>query len=177
MAHPGKYEDFTAPWGDGEIDVEKVKRLVWNARVAEHEAGEKLATAQAELTKAKQEHETADQKAAREAAELREKAEKSGDQALENARLRIALEKKLTLAQAKRLVGTTEAELLADADEYIKEHNIGGDAGSGSGEEGSGKPPVQQRPSTSNLRTGAENDADPQDDLSDPRKLLPPRRR
>lgn len=37
----------------------------------------------------------------------------------EAARLRVALEKGLTPAQAKRLVGTTEEELSADADELL----------------------------------------------------------
>lgn len=47
------------------------------------------------------------------------------------ARLEVALEKGLTLTQAKRLVGTTKDELAADADELLAD--LGGKSGGGAG--------------------------------------------
>ena len=77
----------------------------------------------------------------------------------ELARLRVAMRKNLTEAQAKRLIGTTEEELEADADELLDSF--------GSKEAGSetGKP---TRPKE-RLRSGAAPDEEP--DETDPRKL------
>lgn len=47
--------------------------------------------------------------------------EAAGPLRLENARLAVALEKGLTLTQAKRLVGNTAEELAADADALLEE--------------------------------------------------------
>ncbi|MEU1200108.1 hypothetical protein ABZ446_28335 [Streptomyces sp. NPDC005813] len=57
----------------------------------------------------------------------------------ENTRLKVALAKGLTLAQASRLSGSTQAELEADADAYLTE--IGQTGGSGNG----GTPPPPPR--------------------------------
>jgi len=63
------------------------------------------------------------------------KAEQDAQNAqIENARMRVALEKGLTPSQAKRLVGSTEAELAADADELLADLKPGrpeGDVGQG----------------------------------------------
>lgn len=53
---------------------------------------------------------------------------KVGPLELDNARLQIALEKGLTLSDARRLVGSTRDELLADADEFLKDHPRNGQA-------------------------------------------------
>lgn len=84
----------------------------------------------------------------------------------ELARLRVAMRKGLTEAQAKRLVGETEEELEADADELLASFghkDAGGDAG---------KP---TRPKE-RLRSGAAPEEEP--DETDPRKLadMVPRR-
>jgi hypothetical protein len=56
----------------------------------------------------------------------------------ENTRLRVALEKGLTIAQANRLSGSTKEELEADADAYLSEI---GQTGAGTTETGATPPP------------------------------------
>lgn len=66
------------------------------------------------------------------AIERAEKAEKDLTPAqTQVARLEVALEKGLTLTQAKRLVGSTKDELAADADELLAD--LGGKSGGGAG--------------------------------------------
>ncbi len=65
------------------------------------------------------------------------------------ARLEVALEKGLTLTQAKRLVGTTKDELAADADELLAD--LGGKSGGGAG----GK-----RPDARQLQSGSRGNGD-----------------
>lgn len=72
------------------------------------------------------------------------------------ARLSVALDKGLTKTQAKRLVGETEEELAADADELLKDFQ--GDDGQ--------EPPRRPR---ERLRPGAAPAAEPEE--SDPAKL------
>lgn len=79
----------------------------------------------------------------------------------ELARARIALRKGLTEAQAKRLVGDTEEELEADADEYLKDLKPAGD------DDGDESPP-SRRP-TERLRPGTRSRAEPEE--TDPAKL------
>lgn len=145
MAFP-KYEDFKAPWeeADEEVDAEKAKKLVYNARKAEHDATEKAKARAAEVEErdaaleaykeaekaAKRENETDLEKIKRENAELEkqlEDAKKDKGPARETLLLEVALEKGLTKVQAKRLVGDTLEELLADADEYLKDVKPAGD--------------------------------------------------
>ena len=77
----------------------------------------------------------------------------------ELARLRVAMRKNLTEAQAKRLIGTTEEELEADADELLDSF------GDKTPPDKDGKP---TRPKE-RLRSGAAPDEEP--DETDPRKL------
>lgn len=82
-------------------------------------------------------------------------------------RAEVALEKGLTLAQAKRLSGTTRDELSTDADAYREEHGLGAnDDGKGGGKPAgsSGKPPGGGKP-TEDLRGGGDPDADPPVDV------------
>jgi hypothetical protein len=70
-------------------------------------------------------------------------------------RLRVGLRKNLTEAQAKRLIGTTEEELEADADELLATF----------GAQPSGEAPVSTTRPTENLRGGGNPDTDPEPDL------------
>ncbi|MGW4114816.1 hypothetical protein ACWEFJ_28410 [Actinosynnema sp. NPDC004786] len=79
----------------------------------------------------------------------------------ENVRLRIALSKGLTLKQAMRLVGDTEEELEADADDFLAE--LGEKPGRTDKTD-----KVKTRPRTA-LKGGARPDEEP--DETDPRKL------
>jgi hypothetical protein len=71
-------------------------------------------------------------------------------------RLRVGLRKNLTEAQAKRLIGNTEEELEADADDLIA--TFGGQGGS--------EAPVSKTRPTENLRGGGDPDTEPEPDLS-----------
>ena len=85
---------------------------------------------------------------------------------LELARVRVAIRKGLTESQAKRLVGETEEELEADADEFLKDIKPGGNGNSDSSDSRNRRTPRE------NLRrgnAGAGDDAD--DGENDPRKL------
>lgn len=73
-------------------------------------------------------------------------------------RLRVGLRKGLTEAQARRLVGTTDEELEADADELVA--SFGAPAGGGT------TPPVGTIRPTENLRGGGDPDDEPEADLS-----------
>ena len=79
----------------------------------------------------------------------------------ELARARVALRKGLTEAQARRLVGDSEEELEADADEYLKDIKPADD------DEGEESPP-SRRP-TERLRPGTRSRAVPEE--TDPAKL------
>lgn len=139
-----KYEDFKAPWEEAgeEVDAEKAKKLVYNARKAEHEAtekvkerGEKLSEAEEALKvykkaeeEAKRANETETDKIKRERDEALEALEKAKTAKPEKTRnelvLEIALEHKLTKTQAARLVGDTEEDLQKDAKALKEELGI-----------------------------------------------------
>jgi hypothetical protein len=182
MALP-KFEDWTPPWGsdDSAFDVEKAKKRIYDllsdkeTSKAKHEAAiaelaEKHKAAQAKVD----EFETANLS---EVEKLRRELEQAkatpaqGDN-LELARLRIALNKGLTESQVKRLIGSTEEELLADADAYMQEHGL---AKSETGEQEQGSGPPARRP-VGELRTGMDLDAPESFNPADLAGLLPPRR-
>lgn len=135
---PGKVEDWKAPWEvdkDGEdvaeedqkLDAARLKRYLFGLlkdkarfrtqvnelttnntaleeQIAAADDPEKVKKLQADLVKAQKERDDA----------------KSGA-GLEVIKLRVALEKGLTARQAKRLQGTTEEEIEADADEILED--------------------------------------------------------
>ncbi len=143
-----KFEDWTPPWGkdDEAFDPAKAKKLIYGLTADKHKLGEDKATLQGKVTeteKQRDEHkaaldeiarkdETETDRLKRELKEAQEAKEKPTDSS-EVLRLRVALDKGLTLKQAARLVGSTEAELAADADEYVKE--LGKTEGEGEGAE------------------------------------------
>lgn len=169
-----KFEDWTPPWGEEECDPAKAARLIYNL----HADKERLQTRLTESDQAREEaqakiteHETKDlselERVQRELAELKAAPPKTDDTAL--ARYEIALDKGLTRAQAKRLVGASREELSADADAYIEEHGLNG--------ERDGERPPSRRPQP-RLSTGLDT-GDNDTGTTDPSKLagqLPPRR-
>lgn len=76
------------------------------------------ATAAAELAKIRDARKSDEERRAEAAVAIEKRATESD---LRAARAEIALEKGLTLAQAKRLVGATREELEADADEVLRD--------------------------------------------------------
>lgn len=150
----GKFEDWTPPWGDDDekLDVDQVKRLLYNLQVSEQSLlTEKtnLTTSVNDLTAKLEERDRGDEtEAQRLARELEETKAKAADP-LEIVRLRVALEKGLTLKQAGRLRGANEEELTADADEYLEE--VGGKVKPKEGEEGEGEG-EEPKPDPSGLR-------------------------
>lgn len=98
--------------------------------------------------------------------EARTKAEKAAaDATQEAARLRVALNKGLTEVQAKRLIGETQEELEADADELLASFQKEEDGSSGK-ESQEGK---KSETPKGGERTGATGDTDGEE--TDPRKL------
>lgn len=134
-----KFEDWKAPWekneGD-EIDAEKAKAFIYSllqreekALAAADAAKKSLETVQSEkdalqktIDDKAREGESETERLQREMAELQKRLdEKPKGDDIETIRLRVALDKGLTLSQAKRLVGTTEEEILADVEELLKD--------------------------------------------------------
>ena len=98
--------------------------------------------------------------------EARTKAEKTAAEATqEAARLRVALSKGLTEVQAKRLIGETQEELEADADELLASFEKKDDGSTGK-ESLEGK---KSETPKGGERTGATGDTDGEE--TDPRKL------
>jgi len=138
---------------DGEHDY-KAGEAKWKAMSRKHEAEAK---ANKDAAKKLADMEDADKS---EVQKLTDKATASDKAAAsaggELSRLRVAMRKGLTEAQAKRLIGTTEEELEADADALLTEFTP---------PDKDGKP---TRPKE-RLRSGAAPDEEP--DETDPRKL------
>jgi hypothetical protein len=95
---------------------------------------------------------------------------KGGDSDLTAEKYRIALEKGLSAADARRLVGDTVEELEADADAFLEQHGGAGSASaskSGGGKGGQAPPSNRPKPK---VKTGtAADEAD--DEVVDPGKL------
>jgi uncharacterized protein with von Willebrand factor type A (vWA) domain len=125
----------------------------WKALSRKHEA---QAKANADAAKRLAEMEEAGKTEAQKFADKAAASEQAAAHAQQEvARLRVAMRKGLTEAQAKRLVGTTEEELEADADELLA--TFGASRAPGS-DTGAGRP---ARPKE-RLRSGASvGDADP----------------
>lgn len=113
---PQGTDDDAPPDTDGEHDY-KAGEAKWKAMSRKHEADAKTnRDAAKRLAEIEEANKTETQKAA-DKATLSDKA--AADAKSELARLRVAMRKGLTEAQAKRLIGTTEEELEADADELL----------------------------------------------------------
>lgn len=144
--------------GDGGEDP-TAELAKWKAMARKHEKQAKdNAAAAKRLADLEEAGKSEQQKAADKAAQAEKDA---ADARKELARLRVAMRKGLTEAQAKRLVGDTEEELEADAEELLESF--------GAEKNGDGKDDRSRRPQE-RLRAGASSDdGDPQE--KDPGKL------
>lgn len=146
---PEKIEDWNAPWetatGETEIDKARLKRYIFGLLGDKEKLQERLTTTSDERDELKKaadekarEGETETQKLEREKKELQAQLDAKGDDkgSDELLRLRVALKKGLNENDVKRLVGSTEEELLADADELLKSFGRGGNSEEGEGGEG-----------------------------------------
>jgi len=169
-----KFEDWTPPWKSDEFDADKAAKLIYNLHADKESlterATETAAEKDAKITELSGKVESFETKDLNEVERLKRENEKlknekpSGDD-LTSARLEIALEKGLTLQQAKRLAGGTRQEIAADADAYIAENGLGSPEGDG------GQVPPSNRPK-GNLKTGSERDNDEDDSSFDPAELV-----
>jgi hypothetical protein len=151
---PEDVKDWTAPWetatGETEIDKDKLKRYLFNLLGDKEKLQERLTESNTERDALKteaeakaREGETAEQKLARENAELKAAVEAAtkgdgSDVAKENLRLKVAIEKGLNKDQLKRLIGNTEEELLKDADELLASFGSHGKSEEGEGDANDG---------------------------------------
>jgi hypothetical protein len=136
--------------------IAKANREAANLRARLKEAEEKASKLD-ELEEAKK---SDIDKAKDTAKQLEERASKAEGEAL---RLRVAMRKGLTDAQAKRLMGATEEELEADADELLATFKTGDSTG-----DDKDKGPGSRRPHE-RLRGGGGPTPEPEE--TDPRKL------
>jgi len=136
-----EFSEWKAPWekSGADFDEARAKGLIYSLSKSEHEAGIKIAEIKTERDgfKAKvdefeRKDETEVERLRREVQERDERlAQSAGDDtSTEVMRLQVALDKGLTLRQAKRLVGKTLEELEADADDILD--TFGGSGKSGS---------------------------------------------
>lgn len=132
------FAEYKAPWDEDEdeFDEAKARKLLYNLdkdkyfingkaeKAAEDlkESNKALEIFKKAAEEAKHEDESAVEKLARKNKELEDQL-KSGAAATEreNLLLRVRLEKGLTEGQVKRISGETLEELLADADDYLKD--------------------------------------------------------
>jgi hypothetical protein len=133
-----KFEEWTPPWGtdDEQLDTDKVKKLIYDLKVDKEVLQDKNATLTTErdnvtrerddvkrqLDEKSREGESETDKLKREVQELKDAAAaaaKDPKDDVERLKLEVALDKGLTLVQAKRLLGTTKEELEQDADELV----------------------------------------------------------
>lgn len=140
---PGKGStERKPPWGDKDFDPDRAWRAIQKQRESEKQLKAKL-----------KEYEDRDKSESEKLAEDRDSHKSRADKAeSELARYKVAAAKGLTPGQAKRLVGSTEDELAADADEMLAE--LGGN-----GSTSTTKPKER-------LRGGGEPDDEPEEDLS-----------
>lgn len=128
------FTEWKRPWAEGEFDEEKAAKRIWDllsdreVATDKHEAKlAELTTQKTELQKKVDEVEsttlTAAQKLEKEKKDLEDKltARDTADEKLKVSRLELAVEHGLTKAEAKRLVGSTEEELKADAITLLEE--------------------------------------------------------
>lgn len=143
------------PWGDKDFDAEKAWKRIQAMDSDKKKLQDRLDKFEREQ-KEREDAEKSEQQKLQEALDAERK--RSGSASQEAARLRVALKKGLTETQAKRLVGESEEELEADADELLASFKPDDDAGQ----------EPRRRP-RERLRPGAAPSAEPEE--SDPAKL------
>lgn len=182
------YEDWTPPkflqGEDDEIDMERVK-LEFYTRESENaqyrQSNRQLKSQVADLrSQVNGDDDDDDGDESDDTPDVSSKKSKNEGKgqgpSLNEIRLKIALEKGLTINQAKRLVGSTEEELEADAVAYMEEHGIT-QRSDKDDDEGDDAPPSNQpprrQPRRSDVTSGSErggDDAEPS--FYDPAKLI-----
>lgn len=127
-----KFEDYRAPWEteageDAEIDKGKLKKYIHGLLVDKDrlqgqvtEVTAKRDELQTQVDESARKSESDAERQERERRESEQRDSKNKELSLENLRLKVALDKGLTAVQARRLLGNTEEELAADADELVK---------------------------------------------------------
>jgi hypothetical protein len=179
---PEKVEDWKAPWetetGETEIDKDRLKRYLFGVLGDKEKLQERLSESETKSTELEKENgnlkkqvetksregETEVDKLKREVEELKKGGtdKKSDVDPLEVLKLRVAVEKGLNKGQLKRLIGSNEAELLADADELLQTFGSGGktdgDEGEGDGNDARRTPKGKHNPGDPNPKAGPEVD-------------------
>lgn len=181
---PDRFEDWTPPWGenDEDCDAKEAARLIYNARKGEEKAkaakATEVATLQEKLDDALASKAGTDEETQNELKDLRKKARELEEAAKaprpEDQRridqLEVAIEKGLSLAASRRLVGSDREEIEADALVYLRESGKEVEEETPSSKQAPGNRPIVPR---GELKTGKQ-----QDDAGgseDPAKLdLPP---
>jgi hypothetical protein len=158
---PDSKDGDEKPAGDDGDKLDKDAEIAkWKALSRKHEG---QAKANSDAAKRLQEIEDANKSEVQKIADAKAASDKAAASAQgELMRLRVAMRKGLTETQAKRLMGDTEEELEADADELLE--TFGAQREPDSDKDG-GKP---TRPKE-RLRSGAAPDEEP--DETDPQKL------
>lgn len=150
--------------GDGKFDQKRAEDKIAKTNSEAANLRKRLKELEP-LAKKAQELEDAQKSESEKSTEARTKAEKAAaDATQEAARLRVALNKGLSEVQAKRLIGETQEELEADADELLESFK--------SKDGSTGKEPPEGKKSETpkgGERTGATGDTDGEE--TDPRKL------
>jgi hypothetical protein len=169
-----EYDEWKPAWEKNEgveFDAEKAKKFIYGLLKQNETLDTKVATVtgerdalQSKIDEAAREGESETQKLQRELKDANDKLAAKAGESVETIKLRVALEKGLTPFQAKRLVGTTEEEISADADE-IK--TSWGGSGKSDEDEGDNKPPSRQARRLANA-----GDPDPDGDDIDVDKAL-----
>jgi hypothetical protein len=152
-------EDVGADKAEAKSTDYKAEAEKWKALARKHEA---QAKANAQAAQKLAEIEDADKSEAQKLADKVARGEKElADTKLEMSRLRVAMRKGLTEAQAKRLIGDNEDDLEKDADELLQTFAPKSD----NGDKGD-KPASRPR---ERMRSGSAPDEEP--DETDPAKL------
>lgn len=165
---PEKYEDWTPPWGEGEFDEDKAKRLVYNALLGQQKAKDtsvelrtendtlktSLAAAEAKVgDKGKADSEKDTELAALRAENRKLTTEGRDEDKSLIQRLDIALDHGLTKRDARRLVGNTPEELEDDAKDFAERLGISKNDDD-DGDKGGSRPPSRQPVPASQLGNG-----------------------
>lgn len=183
------YEDWTPPkflqGEDDEIDMERVK-LEFYTRESENaqyrQSNRQLKSQVADLrSQVNGDDDDDDGDESDDTPDVSSKKSKNEGKgqgpSLNEIRLKIALEKGLTINQARRLVGSTEEELEADAVAYMEEHGItqrsDKDGDDDEGDASTSNQPPRRQPRRSDVKSGSERDAgDGEPSHYDPEKML-----
>lgn len=177
---PEKFEDWTWPWQQGEVDEEKFAKLLFNRTKDLEKARERSTTLSAELDQKTKDLQASqddleDARASsgdagkadaalteenktlkRQVRELeRDKGKPSPQAQGEIDRLTVAIKLGLSLADSKRLVGNTLDEIEADARTFAEEHGIElGNEDGANGEQRSNENGEQGPPRRGVIRAG-----------------------